>query len=33
VIAAAGKRVQTVPAAFAVDMWSLGTIAFEIFTG
>lgn len=33
VIAAAGKRMATLPASFAIDMWSLGAIAYEIFTG
>ena len=33
VIAAAGKRVHVLPAAFAVDMWSLGMLAYEIFAG
>lgn len=33
VIAAAGKRNATLPASFAIDMWSLGAIAYEIITG
>lgn len=33
VIAAAGKRSASLPASFAIDMWSLGAIAYEIFSG
>ena len=32
-IAAAGKRKNTMLAAFSVDMWSLGMLAYEIFEG
>jgi hypothetical protein len=32
-IAAAGKRKIAMTAAFPVDMWSLGMLAYEIFEG
>lgn len=33
VVATAGKREGMLPAAFSVDMWSLGMLAFEVFVG